>query len=139
MALTTIEQVEAVVGRFLTDILPRVNTLIVLASALVSDEMGYAVDPVPIPSEVTAVTTGVVARAIFNPSGATQDTTGPFSATWQGAQVGIYLTESERSRLARMLGGRRGLWTLGTTRGDVETTRWVYDQWGGEPIPFETI
>lgn len=53
-------------------------------------------------------------RALVNPSGVTQQATGPFSTSFGD----VYLTNRERDMIRQAAGGTSGLWTLATTRLD---------------------
>ena len=124
MELTTTRQVEVVLGRtFTPDQTARIAALIEIASGLVADAMRYTTAPAEIPPTVRAVTTAAVIRAYVNPTGAARDSAGPFSTEYQaGGGAGVFLTDDELARLSRILDADgnsvRGLWTLGTTRGD---------------------
>jgi hypothetical protein len=84
-------------------------------------DVGDLVDPLP--DGVSQVGVEMVFRAVTNPTGATQDTTGPFSVSFgPDAAQRIYLSKSDKT----ILRSRPGLGTISTTRGDVETgTVWV--------------
>lgn len=92
---------------------------------------------------VRTVVITVAARVYTNPNGTVAQTTGPFSRTvaaW--ASLGLALSDDERSLLSG--GGFRGLGTVPTTRGDLETAAVIdcyqrlagpagYDEYG-EPL-----
>ena len=92
----------------------------------------------PVPQILKTVTKQVAARMWRNPTGARQETTGPFSTTYASADVAA-LTDTEYQHLSR-LGGESpsggGLWTLGTTRGELEVTDWRPVEGGGDPVPM---
>lgn len=100
--------------------------LLAYASALVRshtgktfvDTDGNLLDPLP--DGLTQVTVEMVFRAVTNPTGATQETTGPFSISFGSAAAQrIYLTAADKSILGAK--GRGGLQVISTTRGDIET------------------
>lgn len=113
------------------------SALIHAASAEVWVEGGALVDDVP-PIALMICCKAAI-RAIVNPSGITQEATGPFSATFGD----VYLTSKETGLIKQAAGGTSGLWTLSTTRSDpytgdlqdVDGTLYV-DVVGGEPIPL---
>lgn len=65
-----------------------------------------------VPDGVTEVCVEMVFRAVTNPTGATQDTSGPFSVSFgpEAAQR-IYLSKSDRA----ILGGKGSAFTIDTT------------------------
>lgn len=121
---------------------PRAQALLVAASALVRSETGRtwlddegALEAVP--DEVHTVVVACAARVWLNPSGVTQEATGPFSASYgENAAQGLYLTPTESEILGRYKTSS-GLWTLPTTRDDVETdTIYLETSDGTEPMPY---
>jgi len=76
-----------------------------------------------VPFGIPEIVVQVAARMWVNPSGATSQTTGPFSAEF----TGLELTDGEKAAIARAIstaggaGAVTGLWTLQTTREDFET------------------
>jgi hypothetical protein len=94
-----------------------------MASDLVRSETGLTWEDVDVPSEARAVTLAVAARVYRNPDAASHfsETTGPFTRSMSfpnGEAVGLFLTGRERAMLARFRSATRGLWSLGTTRGE---------------------
>lgn len=94
--------------------------------------------PRQVPQAFTVVTTQVAARYWQNPTGARQETTGPFSVTYDGG--GVELTDSEVRMLDQAAHGSsiasKGLWTLSTTRDELEVTDYRPVEGGGDPIPM---
>lgn len=92
-----------------------------------------------VPDPVATVTLLVAARAWRNPKGVIHETAGPYSARYAEAvaQV-VFLTDSDLAMLVDAKAtARPALWTMGTTRGEVETgTVFVPDAGGGDPIPW---
>jgi len=75
-----------------------------------------------VPAAVSDVVVGIAARVWRNPEGYIQDTTGPFTVRWtERVAEGVFLTGDERETLAAFRTTRRGIWTMPTTRGPVET------------------
>lgn len=87
------------------------------------------------------VTQSVAGRVWRNPGGITSETTGPFTVTYNVEQAqGLYITDTEGRQLAQAVAwatgsAARGVWTLGTTRGDLETAR----GYGTDDIFLDTI
>lgn len=99
------------------------------------DDDGNLIDPLP--DGVAEVCVEVVFRAVTNPAGVTQDTTGPFTVSFgSDAAQRMFLSAQDKTILdARS--GRPKLWTQPTTRGDIETnTVYVPVSNGGEPLPL---
>jgi hypothetical protein len=72
-----------------------------------------------VPDGVRAIVLTAAARAWHNPTGASQSSTGPFQASYPS---GVHLTDDERDALASYrTSAAGGLWTISTTRGDMET------------------
>lgn len=97
------------------------------ASALVRERAGRTWEDEPVPDFVRTITVQVAVRILENPAGLESETAG----AWTGRYGTSRLTTEE----ATMLSGSRstsGLWTLGTTRGDLETVPVVVD----EDIPW---
>lgn len=67
-----------------------------------------------VPDVALTICCKAAVRALVNPAGATQESTGPFSTT----HGDVYLTGKERDLIRAASGGTGGLWTLGTTRLD---------------------
>jgi hypothetical protein len=88
-----------------------------------------------VPEHVWSLTLQIAARMWANPTGARQQATGPFSTTFEPP----VLTDEEISQLT---GPKRtahgGVWTLSTTRGEVETRR-VLPYYDGHPDPVPVI
>ena len=90
-----------------------------------------------VPESIPGVVVEVVSRAVNNPSGATQETTGPFTVSWgPNAAQRMYLTASDRSIIRRAV-QRPHVWTLGTTRGQIETG-YVDVAGSDRPLPAAT-
>lgn len=91
-----------------------------------------------VPDAVTTVTLLVAARAWRNPAGVIHDVAGPYSARYAEAvaQV-VFLTDSDLGMLAEAKStARPAIWTLGTTRSDLETGSIYVDVVDGEPMPW---
>lgn len=89
------------------------------------DEAGALVE---VPDDVVTVVLQVAERKWRNPTGAIQETTGPFSVRYsERTGEGLFLTETEQKMLDRYKCD--ALWSLSTTRCEVETgsVRWPYD------------
>lgn len=123
-ALATLADVEARLGRNVDDPL-QVEALLVDASALVRtyanetwvNDDGELDD---VPDGVPGVVAGIVLRAVQNPTGATQETTGPFSVSYGAAAANrLYLTATDKMILTGHGTGR--VRVLKTSRGTVET------------------
>lgn len=117
----TVTALGAWVGETLADEDPRATALLRAASYLVASEVGTDVAEAwdEIPGEVASVVTQVAARVWFNPQGLVGDSIDDYTRRWDSPESGVYLTQMERDILSRYrVKGPRGLWTLGTTRGD---------------------
>ena len=110
------------------------EALLSYASALVRaytgktfvDDAGTLIDPLP--DGVAQVTVEMVFRAVTNPGGYTQETTGPFTVSFGSAAAQrLYLTAADKSILGAR--GTGGLTVLSTTRGDLETRPVSHDPW----------
>lgn len=86
----------------------RATYLISLATALCTS----IVDPLP--DGADAVVLDVVARAYGNPANVTQQTVGPYSASYGTVAGGLWLTRANKATLRR-LGGGGGAFTIDTT------------------------
>lgn len=88
-----------------------------------------------IPDGIAQVVVLVAARAWANPTGASSSGASPFSAAWP---VGFALTEAEADMVdaAMETTSFRGIGTLPTTRGDLETAP-VLDEWLPDGIESE--
>lgn len=79
-----------------------------------------AVDGVP--GQIPGVVASMVERATRNPGGVVQEQAGPFGRSFGGdAASRLYMTKGEKA-VVRFAAGRTAIGTLGTTRGDIETT-----------------
>lgn len=102
------------------------------------DEEG---DLTEVPDVVKAIVVSVAARVWANPAATSQHGQGPFTAAWAANLQGLALTEEEREEIRASVaedGSTPGLWTLSTTRGDMETGT-VYapvSYPGADPIPM---
>ena len=123
------------------------RALAVLAAAarLIEAEVGSDVVAAwqEVPGDVSAVTVQVAARVWFNPQGLVADAIDDYSRRWeQGGESGVYLTSGERDLLSKYRAKPKGLWSLGTTRGDDYADRYldVTNASDGsiqsEPMPF---
>jgi hypothetical protein len=145
LTLATVTDLEARLGRqFSDEELPRVHALLDDASHLVRDVAGRACIPddladlTQVSGSVRAVVARMVERAIRNPEGFSAESAGDYSYQRTGVQPGVYLTEAEERAIRRAC-GRTGLWTQPVTRNEYASdTIWVNDQFGTEPIPWET-
>jgi hypothetical protein len=79
--------------------------LLGLAQGLIVDEIG---DQNPWPPIAKAVALAAAGRAYLNPEGIKSETTGPFTAVRDAAQIGVYLTVDEVGRLRRPAGTATG-------------------------------
>lgn len=68
----------------------------------------------PLPAGAEPVVLDVAARAYVNPSNASQQTAGPFSASYAGSIGGLWLTRQNKATLRRLAGGG-GAFTIDTT------------------------
>lgn len=102
-ALATVAQLAAWVGETIDSADLRALALLDAASTLVRSEASQVwADPETAPADVVMVVVQVAARVWRNPSGAIQDTTGPFTVRWSERMGdGMYLTETERDILFR--------------------------------------
>ena len=104
------------------------------ASALVRIEAGQTWQAETPPDGIPQLVVRVAARMWPNPSGMINTSAGPFSGTFTGAE----LTQSERAEIKVILnpGARRGLGTISTTRGPIDTESIYVDVVGSDkPIP----
>lgn len=87
-----------------------------------------------IPDGIPQVVVLVAARAWANPTGTSSTAAAPFSAAWP---VGFALTEAEAEMVDAAMGSTpvRGLGTISTTRGPLETGDVWVDVEGGAPLP----
>jgi hypothetical protein len=120
------------------------------ASALIRSEAGIDwVDDdalrTDFPAVLRVICITAARRELENPDGIISETIDGYSQRLANASTGVYLTPKE-VRVVRRCAGRSGLWSLGTTRGVVETPACdpyrdagndVYlDVVGSEPIPY---
>lgn len=110
----------------------------------VGDPETFTTNNAAIWETLQTVTIAVAERAWRNPTGLTQETTGPYSASY-GPQAadGLYLTDGDRDDLRQALAWARGtarppgLWTIRTTRGEGDMEDLYSDVLPvGEPIPM---
>ena len=89
-----------------------------------------------IPDGIAHVVVAVAARLWVNPTGASSAGAAPFSSSWP---VGFALTAAEAEMVDAAMGSTRvrGLGTISTTRGPIETSDVWVDVVGGEPLPAE--
>jgi hypothetical protein len=110
------------VGQTLANDDARALAVLSAASSIIEAEVGSDVveEWETIPGDVVAVTVQVAARVWWNPQGLVADAIDDYSRRWENAgESGIYLTAGERDLLSKYrTSGPKGLWTLGTTRGD---------------------
>lgn len=110
------------VGQEIPDDDARALALLTAASHLVAAEIGTTVTDewTEVPGDVRTVVVQAAARVWFNPQGLVADAIDDYSRRWESpGESGIYFTDAERDVLARYrVKAVRGLWTLGTTRGD---------------------
>jgi hypothetical protein len=120
--LATLDDLATFMGASLSaEDLARADSVLGVVSAVIRSEAGEDWTTIPVPDQVRAVALAVAARAFRNPTGASYQTAGPFSAN--GADVGgIYLTPAEKDIIRGAVGNARGLWTQETTRGDWPAT-----------------
>jgi hypothetical protein len=118
----------------------RAEAILTAASTLVRSEtdrawVGEDGEPEPDVSEVQlgearSVVLEVAARVYFNPKGITQQVSGPFSksvAAWYA--LGMSLSDEEKARVGIRSKGIRGLGTISTTRGELETPDVGFDDY----------
>jgi hypothetical protein len=85
--------------------------LLDLAQGLIIEVIGD-LDPWPVTAKAVAL--AAAGRAYRNPEGLKRETVGGVTSEYNAEEMGVYLTDSERSRLQTQLPGRRG--SLGTIR-----------------------
>lgn len=85
--------------------------LLNLAQGLVAEVIG---DQDPWPVTAKAVALAAAGRAYRNPEGVKQETVGGTTLIYNPEEMGVYLTDSELSRLEPHTQGRRGM--MGTIR-----------------------
>jgi GH24 family phage-related lysozyme (muramidase) len=94
---------------------------------------------VDVPDIITSVTLSVAARAYRNPDGVRSEGIGDYQVTYAGFGAGIYLTEAEQD-LVKQASRRLGVWSLATTRGELETgTIWIPVEGDVDPFPMLAV
>jgi len=108
----------------------RAGLILDTVSGVIRAEAGITWDGLPVPPQVVGVAVSVAGRVYRNPTGAKQQTAGPFSAS--GADVGgIILTDDEKAVIRSAVGNTRGLWTQSITRNDCAAdTEFVHSRCG---------
>ena len=122
----------------------RANAVLTAASVLVRSHVGASTADAwqTVPADVQQVVVQVAARVWFNPQGLVADAVDDYSRRWEsGAESGVYLTAAERDMLSPYTTSHKGLWSLGTTRGDDYADQYldVLNPDGStqtEPMPF---
>lgn len=94
-----------------------------------------------IPDTVALIVLTAARRAFDNPEGIAQKSVDDVSVSYvRASQGGLYLTPEEKAILSSLGGGRAGLWTLSTTRGDNDLDEYLdvigHEGAPSEPIPF---
>lgn len=122
-----VEDLAAWVGQTIGDEDVRALAVLAAASNLIRDEVPDSVadgweesDGDGIPERVKEITVTVAARVWLNPNAMVQSfSIDDYTERLRESTVeGLFLTKGEADRLSRYRTGHRGLWTLGTTRGD---------------------
>lgn len=111
-----------------------------MASALVRSYVGKTWESDEVPDIAKHVTVDVAFRAWSNPEGLVADAIDDGSRRWsERAADGFFLTAANKTMLDTLRSTRRGLWTLGATRGD-EVVDTIYIPTGpppsGYPFPW---
>lgn len=70
---------------------------------------------------VVMIVSRMVIRAVRNPDRVRSDALGPASFSYELDSADLYLTDEDRRLLTNAPTAVAGLWTLGTTRGELET------------------
>jgi hypothetical protein len=97
----------------------RAEAVIAAVSSLIRSESGLTWEDTAVPADIAAVAAQVALRVYRNPTGVASETIDGYSARYtDGALAGLYLTPGELRIVRRYRANQRGLWTLGTTRGD---------------------
>lgn len=134
-ALATVEDLERLLGEAVSDA-AQADARLEQASELVrayarvdwlNDDESEIED---VPGQIPGVVAAIVERASRNPSGATQETAGPFSRSF-GAEAAarMYLTAGEKLIIGHAT-STIGLGVITTTRGPMETAS-VRECWDG--------
>ena len=118
----------------------RAAAVLLAASHAIISEVGTAVadEWEAVPGDVNAITVQVAARVWFNPQGLVSDSIDDYSRRWsESSESGIYLTAGERDLLSKYRTKPKGLWSLGTTRGDAYADQYIAVEGQPEaPMPF---
>lgn len=124
-AFAEVEDLAAWVGQSIELDDDRALAVLTAASNLIRDEVPTSVadgwDVGEVPERVKEITVAAAARVWLNPNSfVRQWTKGPFSEGYFDQAIeGLFLTTAELNSLSKYrTRGPRGLWTLGTTRGD---------------------
>lgn len=92
-----------------------------------------------VPDAAMRVTVDIAFRVWTNPDGLVGDSIDDASRRWsERSGDGFYLTTGNRLMLDGLRTARRGIWTLGTTRGDTTVGDTIYVPTAPEPsgLPF---
>lgn len=117
-----------IVDGFTEDEEPRAQMFVEFASTSVRAYAGKTFEDVdPLPDGIVQATVLCAARAWVNPHGATSQAAGPFSESLPTADL-FALTDAEQALIDGSSSSPLGIWTLGTTRGPLETDRCLDDQ-----------
>lgn len=139
--LATVDDLSTRLGQPIVDE-PQAEALLVYASTLVRAFAGRNwINPDGeldgVPDEIPPVVVEVVFRAVTNHLGVTQEATGPFSVSFgPDAAQRLYLNASDKAIIRHAI-ARPQVWTLATTRGDLETQRVVGVEGSAKPIPAD--
>lgn len=134
--LATVTALENWLGDDLSDSFDRAFAMLDHASALVRIAAGETWSSGAVPDGIPQLVVRVAARMWPNPNGLRSSTTGPFSGTFAENE----LTPAEKSEVWAIVhpGERRGLGTISTTRGPLETES-VWVNVGGSDKPIAAI
>lgn len=144
-ALATVDDLERRLGQTIPD-RDQAEALLERASSKIRSYVGLTwVDPdtglldgVPEYPDVRGICVEMVVRAVTNPFGVTQDTTGPFSVSYgPDAAQRVFLQRGEKEELAPIR-RRGGLGVISTTRGPIETATVLVPTTDplADPVPF---
>jgi hypothetical protein len=147
-AFAEVSDLAAWIGQTIASDDVRALAVLAAASNLIRDEVPDSVHEEwtgeDIPERIAEITVSVAARVWLNPNTLVES----FSIDdyterlREGGAEGLFLTKGEADRLSRYRTGHRGLWTLGTTRGDdyadqyLDTVNAATPATLEEPIPF---
>lgn len=138
--LAEVSDLAAWVGQDIPDSDPRAGAVLSAASTLVRAEADPDVAAewamTTAPDEVSMVVVQVAARVWLNPTGMVAESVDDYTARWAESESGVYLTKTERDVLSKYRTKAKGVWTLGTTRGDYTGADQFLDVTGSEPMPF---